>query len=312
MKKVKSLKGWIVFFHLHFFSRCRSLKIFLEIFIIHVVSSVILECDFQIKKSHWTIEYACIATNFKTSLSDRKISEVKGTHLAGKTNADVQKLYVEKQNCPYLPLDVSKFFVNLETFYFMKSNVQHLFNGDIDGLNKLKVFDVSHNPIEVLGPNFFDGHETIEIVSFFDCNLKSVHPNALKPLKNLIRTSFQYNVCIDVRFPENVQTNLKDIHDNCWSKGNKTNNKSFDESVFCAKQTSFASQNAVIILSFLSIILIMTLIVLTIMFTRRLDGDWSVLKKTLFWKDLNKSSWYAECWVLLLKTFKTDLQTETF
>ena len=81
-----------------------------------------------------------------------------------------EKLLVEKQNCPYLPLDVSKFFVNLETFFFMKSNVQHLFNGDLDGLNKLVIFNVSHNPIKVLGPNFFDGHETIEIISFYDCN----------------------------------------------------------------------------------------------------------------------------------------------
>ena len=251
------------------------------LFIIHGSSSVILECSFQMKKSHWGYEYACIATNFVTLLSDRKISEVKGTHLAGKTNADVKKLYVEKQNCPYLSLDVSKFFVSLETFYFMKSNVQHLLNGDLAGLNQLKVFDVSHNSIEVLGPNFFDGHETIEIISFFDCNLKSIHPSALMSLKNLKEAHFQENVCVDQRSVDDLEILFMEIHDNCWDKNNKFPTKDFEEANLCAEQSSFIRRNAGIIISILSIILIASLIVFVKIFKSRLSGNWSELKDAL-------------------------------
>ena len=207
------------------------------LFIIHVASSVVLKCDFKMKKSYWGTEYACIATNFVTSLCDRKISEVKGTHLAGKTNADVKKLYVYKQNCPFLPLDVSTFFVNLQIFYFKKSNVQHLFDGDLDGLNKLLIFDVSHNPIKVLGPNFFDGHETIEKISFHDCKLKTIHLNALMPLKNLKEAHFKENVCIDQSdSPEIV---FKEINDYCWDKKTKLPTKDFEETNLCSEKSSF-------------------------------------------------------------------------
>ena len=258
------------------------------LFIIHGSSSVILECDFQMKKSFWGNEYTCVATNLRTSLSDRKISEVKGTHLPGKTNADVKQFCVDKQNCPYLPLDVSKFFPNLEIFFFMRSNVQHWFNGDIDGLNELLIFDISRNPIEVLGPNFFDDHETIEKISFFDCNLKSIHPNALMPLKNLKEAHFKENVCISEN--DNLQIVFEEIRDNCWDKNNKFPTKDFEEANVCPKQSSFEqpceqysfiTRHAGIIISILSIILIAALIVFVKIFRSRLSGNWNELKEAL-------------------------------
>jgi hypothetical protein len=50
--------------------------------------------------------YSCVADNLNTTLDDREIKDIEGTHLAGKTNDDVIKLFIKKHFFPYLPLKV--------------------------------------------------------------------------------------------------------------------------------------------------------------------------------------------------------------
>jgi hypothetical protein len=73
-----------------------------------------------------------------------------------------------------------------------------LLAGDLDGL-KLEQFDVSHNPIEHLGPDFFRGQDQMRAISFYSCHLKVIHPDALNPLVKLREASFELNRCIDAR-----------------------------------------------------------------------------------------------------------------
>lgn len=114
---------------------------------IYTSSAIVLECEFRQQVSHWGVEYACVATRLKTSLNDRTVASINGQHVSGMTNDDVKKIFIKKQSCPYLPLNFGAHFTNLETLYVMNSNVQHLLDGDLAGLKKLKVFDVSHNPV---------------------------------------------------------------------------------------------------------------------------------------------------------------------
>lgn len=124
---------------------------------------------------------------------------MKGIHIDGKGDDDVEKVLVEYQYCPYLPTNLGSYFRNLEILYVMKSNVMHLAHGDLDGLTKLRIFDVSYNPIKRLHKDYFKGHATIEIISFYDCKLRFIEKGALEPLVNLKEGHFQYNECIDYR-----------------------------------------------------------------------------------------------------------------
>lgn len=160
-------------------------------------SGIVLQCDFMNRHSYWGINYACIAKNLETTLENRTITEVKGNHIKGKTNDDVQKILIHNQNCPVLPINIGKFFKNLETFYVMESQVKILTNDDLKGLDKLRIFDVSHNPIERIENGYFEGKSTIEMLSFYKCALKFVGSSALDPLINLKEGHFQYNHCID-------------------------------------------------------------------------------------------------------------------
>lgn len=160
--------------------------------------------------------------NLLTTFNDRKVKEVFGSHKLSRTNDDVKQIYVRHQNVPYLPLNLGEFFPNLEILYVTKSNVQHLITGDLDGLEDLKTFDVSHNPVEFVNKDFFKGQNKLERISFYDCHVKKVENGAFAELKSLGYLYFDQNPCIDIRFdgqnsyesPE-IEEVVANIYDKC-------------------------------------------------------------------------------------------------
>lgn len=179
----------------------RIFLIFIEFvaFGVQLSPGIVLECNFVYHQTTWGSRYACLANNLETTAENRTITEVKGVHLEGKTLDDVQNFFVIHGKCPLLPLNVGAFFKNLEIFYVMKSEVKTLTNEDLKGLDKLKVFDVSHNPIERIENGYFKGKSSIKIISFYECALRFVDSSTLDPLINLEEGHFQYNHCVDYR-----------------------------------------------------------------------------------------------------------------
>lgn len=232
------------------------------------------------------------------------------------------KIYIKKQFCPYLPLKAGKFFKNLEILYVMNSNVQHLLNGDLDGLDKLIAFDVSHNPIEQLGRDFFKGHGTIQKISFFDCHLKIIDAEALSPLVNLKEATFQYNVCLDFRGNDNhydVSNSIRSlkmrIRDSCHSEkyGNQVFNQ-FDDVKPSplssrSRSLSFAQRNANLIISLFLIISVVLTAVLVKVFHSKFNNNWSELKKALIW-NIHKLGKNSQIF-LILKFLKYKIQDES-
>lgn len=226
-----------------------------------------LKCDFKNFKSFYGIEYTCEVFDLRATIVDRTISAIEGKHMEGRTNADVKKLYLKKQSCPRMLRKIPSFFPNLEILYVMNSNLQKLTNEDLDGLTKLKVLDVSHNPIKLLEENVFEGHSTIEKISFFDCHLTQIHVNALDPLINLSAAYFDYNVCTEFRCDDEYEVErLKlDIRKNCQ------NDSHVPEPLInlhgeCNQRLSFGRRNAYVIIVFLflcnaALICLVTLIV---------------------------------------------------
>lgn len=197
-----------------FFSR------FFSIFLIALISkssAMTLNCIFKDHNSYWGTKYACVAHNLTTSYENRTITAINGTHIEGKTNEDVLKVMIEHQNCHLLPINLGEHFKNLEILYAMKSHVSHLTKNDLDGLTKLKVFDVSYNPITTLLKDYFVGHETIEIVSFYSCSLVLIENGTLEALTNLKEGHFQYNKCVDFRGDNEMllPTLIKKLEERC-------------------------------------------------------------------------------------------------
>jgi len=238
------------------------------------------------------------------------VTEIIGTHKNSKSNSDVKQVFIKFQNVPYLPLNLNEFFPNLETFYIMKSNVQHLMNGDLDGLNRLKIFDVSHNPIEQLSEEFFKGQKTIEKISFYDCHIKKVNRGALDDLTNLRSMFFDLNPCIDIRYEsdshygsmidESIEEVAADIYDKCQGMGlslrtnqtelchgikNVNENLTSDKLVSINDKAQESSSNwstiLTILLAFTMLLNIIFSIVLVRIVRNNFNGNWQEMKNVL-------------------------------
>lgn len=241
------------------------------------VLATVLDCSFEEKFSVWGLHLACIASNFKTQLNNRTISEMTG---GNSQSGKATELFVKKQYCPYLPLNVSSIFKSLEILYIMNSHVQNLLEGDLDGLTSLRVFDVSHNPIEILSKDFFKGAASIEIVSFFDCHLKKIEPTALSHLPKLQGGRFQTNVCIDyaVYEPSELEILTSMIRSQCSGEGFDITNNSHQKT---CEPLPFIKKNAILIVSFLTISLIFLVIILTKIMRKTFKNNWDELKMSL-------------------------------
>jgi len=134
---------------------------------------------------------------------------------------------MDYQNVPYLPHNVGKFFPNLETFYVMRSKVQHLIIGDLDGLDNLIHFDVSHNPVELIEKEYFKNHTKLRKFSFHDCHLKKIEKGAFDGLNSIEFLDLSYNDCIAGKYPSNdyfsylppLRELLVDAYDKCTGAG---------------------------------------------------------------------------------------------
>lgn len=104
-------------------------------------------------------------------------------------------------------MNISSFLENIENYQVKESRIRHLLKGDFDGFTKLKVLDISHNPIEELKGDVFDNESVIESVSFYNCHLKIIDPTVLNPLKNLKKANFQVNPCMSQKFEVGESSN---------------------------------------------------------------------------------------------------------
>jgi hypothetical protein len=141
-------------------------------------------------------EYSCNARNLQTSYSNRSVSGVSGRHLMGMADEDVGNLFIRMQNCPFLPLNLGDHFPHLLYLGVLKSNVQHLLSGDLDGLDELQHLDLTNNPIEQIGHDFFKDVTKIKFMNFENCHLKRIDATAFDHLTNLVSASFMHNECI--------------------------------------------------------------------------------------------------------------------
>jgi len=197
---------------------------------INLSQQLTLHCDFKVKTTYLATNYGCVVKSLTTTFKDRKILKVLGDHQTGKSHNDVKLLFMEFQNVPYLPHNFGEIFPNLETIYIMRSNVQHLIIGDLDGLDKLIHFDVSHNPVELIEKDYFKNHTKLTKFSFYNCHLKKIDKGAFEGQSSIELLDLRINDCIAGRYPpdqtyyyyyrsQSIREFLVDAYDKCTGAG---------------------------------------------------------------------------------------------
>jgi Leucine-rich repeat (LRR) protein len=150
--------------------------------------------------------YACkVKSPFSIwSIDDRTVTEIVGTHLSGKSNRDVLVFMSEHLSIEYLPLDLTKFFPNIEYISIKSGNFRKFSRADLRPFGaKLKGLILWRNLIKTIEYNAFKYTPNIEYLDLDNNQITYVAPNTLTMLSKLKNFYIQGNDCADTKSNSN-------------------------------------------------------------------------------------------------------------
>lgn len=181
-----------------------------ECFANTVEDPINLQCRFEYSVAN---EYTCKLYGVEVLNESRKIV-ISGEHLDGKTDDDVELLYIENSNTPFmiqqlftafpnidqLRIRGSKLesinvpsFIQLRVLILQGNKIPRIENKMFAGQHKLDELKLEFNNIQVIDEDAFEGHETIRGLDFIGNQISELAPKTFHQLKNLVYLDFTQN-----------------------------------------------------------------------------------------------------------------------
>ncbi|KAG5683945.1 hypothetical protein PVAND_013201 [Polypedilum vanderplanki] len=274
-----------------------NLRIFASIIFIILLKnvrfchSVRMNCAYKTVFAMKIGEVCCYPKNFHTTFEDRTVTNViSNDYDLGNIRDNVTSINIVLEDSPYLPLEIDRFFPNVVLLEIRNSNVQHLLTGDLDGFTKLKFLDLSDNPIEQISHDFFRGKFFIEVIYFYNCNLKKIDADAFLPLISLKTLLLKGNECIDKNFyinnlpPLSMRNEIKNaIIENCQGDHQQLKPQ-FKENCERKVEASGSSIDVFIIFTLIILAIILAGLSIVLIYTYRVvfKENWNQMR--CFWK----------------------------
>lgn len=127
----------------------------------------------------------------------KALEDVRGNHLTGKSNLDVEFLDIGQQDLAYIPKGIEKFFKNLIGIRYKHSNLATISSDDLKPFPQLLFFGMYDTKLVSLDGNLFQNNLNLQVVSIFANKIEHIGPNLLGGLSQLKDVSFTSNVCIN-------------------------------------------------------------------------------------------------------------------
>ena len=179
-------------------------KVYFVSLMIFVASSraIILDCEFNF--FGWRLVgniYSCIDFQLNNSVNDTSINitEVRGQHIQGLTNEDVNGLgiyYATSLN--HFPKNIEAFFPKLTVIMILDGNLASVSADDIKPFPNLKLLSLSSHQIVTLDGDLFKHTPKVQGIFFGNNLITNVGHNFLAGLNDLVLVEIQRNPCINV------------------------------------------------------------------------------------------------------------------
>lgn len=169
------------------------------------IKGLTIECEYG---DYFNFGYTCDVIGV-FEITSSEITEVRGHHVSGKTNDDVNGFTSGFGVLKIFPHNLTHFFKNLDKIQIHNSNIKSITKDDLKQFNgKLKVLQLQGNEIDVIKSDLFDDNKNLEIFWVYNNKIRHVEEKALDGLENLIWLSFSSNPC----------TSHKDEAEDSWAK----------------------------------------------------------------------------------------------
>lgn len=189
-----------------------------------------LECNFV----SFSDGYNC--DMLKIDQNNKALTGVEGAHIYGRTNSEVDVLYMSSfRRIEYLPLNICKFFNNLKKFDLHGGSILEIkketFNGCdliteivisssrltsleqnlLADMPKLEVFALKYTKIEYLHEDFFKNNLKLKKLELDENQLRVINSN-FDPLTSLTTLSVLSNPCVNLaHLREGSELSLTDV-----------------------------------------------------------------------------------------------------
>jgi hypothetical protein len=183
------------------------------------VCSMKIDCEFKIYGWKYIgSAYLCYSSAINTG-SPTIIEELHGTHLSGKTNADVLGFWDKGRQMQYIPSNLATFFPNLKAIAFDAPLLQ-VISSDLKPFPNLVWFYSSGCQFTSIEGDLFQHTKKLQEIEFHDGKLESVGDNLLSGLNELEVANFESNTCISsyAKTPEEMEELKEKLSALCPSK----------------------------------------------------------------------------------------------
>lgn len=152
--------------------------------------------------------YKCEVENLTITARNEIVSDVSGTHITRRTNANVIILSINEKTAHYLPENLAKFFPNLMYLTINKSGLKEISKNDLRDFKQLRNIAVRGNDIESLPGDLFEYNLQLTNIAFPTNKIKIIGRDIFKSLTSLESVNLIRNECINQQ-----ATNLSEIEE---------------------------------------------------------------------------------------------------
>jgi len=142
--------------------------------------------------------YYCYVDNILeiTTKESATITSVSGNHQSGKTNSDVEVLYLEFRTTYYFPRSLETFFENLKMIRVQINKLKEIHQEDLKPFPKLVELDLYFNSLEVLEEGLFDFNPDLYLIDFRSNKIIHIEPKVFDHLSKLNTLLLSSNTCV--------------------------------------------------------------------------------------------------------------------
>lgn len=164
---------------------------------------MIISCYFY--NNNWAVAgnaYGCESNAVNTE-NLAIIDEIRGSHLSGKLDADVEVFVGNDNKFQFIPTNLANFFPNLKGITF-NSPLLRLSSNDLKPFSTLIGFDNWYGQFTSIDGDLFQNAKRIQRITIEYGKLQNVGENLLNGLNELRRAYFRGNSCISL-YADNSQ-----------------------------------------------------------------------------------------------------------
>ncbi|CAG9810854.1 unnamed protein product [Chironomus riparius] len=177
--------------------------------------SVEIQCEYG-TDSYFAVRfvYECRLRNTLNikSRESAVINSVNGSHLSGKSNADVTGFWSSDSSyvIEYFPRNLDNIFTNLKMIEIQYGRLKEIQQSDLRPFTKLVVLSLYDNNIEFLEDGLFAYNPELKFVDFSANKIIHIGSQVFDNLNTLTSLWLHENKCIDMD-GNNIQTSVKEV-----------------------------------------------------------------------------------------------------